>query len=193
MKILSDYFSIICFFIAWMITRSIYTATTIGMISSGVQFICMLAVLRDWKKVRMIAITTGFWLIFGGLTLIFHDQRFIQWKPTILYWTLALTFSLSPIIFKKNLYKKLLQDKICMNEIAWRVLNNSWVIFFIIMGIANLAVVYTFNLKIWIYYKIFGTMALSLIFIIAQAIYMNRHIIDENGKNGKNEKNEISQ
>lgn len=180
MKILSDYFSIICFFATWLITRSIYTATGVGMISSVLQFIVMFAILRQWKKVRMVALTMVFWLLFGSLTLIFHDQRFIQWKPSILYWCLALSFLLSPIIFKKNLYKKLLQDKIKLHDKAWQTLNLSWVIFFASMGALNLIIAYSFSLQLWIYYKIFGTMALSLIFIVAQAFYMNKYIIEEN-------------
>jgi intracellular septation protein len=179
MKFLNDYFSILCFFITWMITKSIYTATAVGMASSGLQLAVLGVKYRQFKPIRWTAITFLFWLVFGGLTLIFHNQKFIQWKPSILYWCFGIAFLVSQYWNGSTLYEKMLQGKIKLPPEIWRKLNMSWVIFFALMGVLNLIVVYEFSLKIWIYYKIFGTIVITLLFAIGQAIYLNKHMHHE--------------
>jgi intracellular septation protein len=58
---------------------------------------------------------------------------------------------------------------------VWQQLNISWAIFFVLLGCANLYVVYNFDTNIWVNFKLFGTMGLTILFIIAQGIYISRH------------------
>lgn len=174
MKAISDYITILFFFATWVISRSIYTATLVAMIASSIQWLIMIIIHKQLKAVRFLSINTAFWLIFGSFTLIFHDQRFIQIKPTILYTLFALAFLLSPYFLEKNLYQTIFSGKIDLPKRLWSHLNLSCVVFFIAMALINLLVVYYFSLKFWMYYKIVGTLALTLIFCLTQAYFISR-------------------
>lgn len=174
MKAFSDYITILFFFATWLFSRSIYTATLAAMMVSSIQWVVMIIIHKQLKAVRFLSINTAFWLIFGGFTLFFHDQRFIQIKPTILYALLALAFLLSPYILKKNLYQTMFAGKIDLPETLWSSLNISCVVFFMIMALLNLMVVHYFSLKLWMYYKIIGTLILTLIFCLTQAYFISR-------------------
>lgn len=190
MKFLNDYFSILCFFITWVVTKSVYTATKAGIISSAVQLVFMALVYRKLKPLQWTALTFGFWAIFGGLTLKFHTPEFIQWKPSILYWCFGLAFLVSQYWSGDNLYKKMLKEKIELPDTIWDKLNISWVMFFIVMGALNVLVFMKFSMQTWIYYKIFGTIALTLVFAVVQAIYLNKYIEPQSNNPGEPKNNE---
>jgi intracellular septation protein len=183
MKALHDYFTLICFFATYAITRNIYDATAVGMASSVAQYLFMLIKNRSFKNLNMLAFVTLLWLIFGALTLYFHDQRFIQWKPTILYWSMALILLGSHFIGTRTVYEWLLAEKIALPQRLYRQLNASWSVFFALMGALNILVAYHTSLSFWVYYKIFGTLSLTILFVIGQAIVMNQYMIEPK-KNG---------
>jgi len=118
-------------------------------------------------------------VVLGGLTIWFHSETFIKWKPTLLYWVMAGAFALGPLLFGKNLLRLLLGAQLQLPDPVWRRLNWAWVAFFAVMGSLNLWVAYTFSTNIWVNFKLFGSVGLMLLFTLAQGLYLSRHLPDE--------------
>lgn len=115
-------------------------------------------------------------LFFGGLTIAFHSETFLKWKAPIVNWIFALIFLGSLFVAKKTpLIKRMMGHAINLPDTIWYKLNIAWAIFFIFSGAANLFVAFTFP-SIWVDFKVFGSLAMTIIFMIAQGIYMARHI-----------------
>ena len=176
MKYLFDFFPILLFFIAYKF-GGIYAATSVGIAASFVQIGWLL--LRKKKVDTMMWLSLAIIVVFGGATLFFHDETFIKWKPTVLYWMFALGLLVSSIMFKKNVIRTMMGEQIKLPETVWRNLNLSWVLFFITMGLVNLYVAFTFNTDTWVNFKLFGSTAMMFLFIIGQGIVLNKYVDDK--------------
>jgi len=139
--------------------------------------------LRGKKIDLMLWISLGLVVTLGGATIWFHNETFIKWKPTGLYWGMALVFLLSDKLMGKNLLKSMLGEEIQMPAAIWSRLNLAWVGFFVAMGLLNLYVAYNFSTSSWANFKVFGSTGLMLVFTLAQGLYMGRHIIEDSSKN----------
>jgi intracellular septation protein len=155
----------------------IYLATKLAMALALVQLIA--GRLRYGRIKRMHAATFAAIIIFGTLTLTLHDARFIQLKPTVLNWCFALVFAFAPLLFKKNLLKLMLAEKIAMPETAWGRLNLMWVAYFVLIGAANLYVATEFSPEIWASFRVFGIYGALLVFMVIQGFYVYRHMQHE--------------
>lgn len=172
MKALLDFIPIALFFIAYKL-GDIYTATVAAIVASLLQVGVSRYQSGKFEKIPLITLASI--VLLGGATLLFRNELFIKWKPTALYWTLAVVFFLSQFIGKKTLIQRAIEQNIQLPPRIWRQLNLSWALFFILMGIANLYVVYRHTTDTWVNFKLFGTMGLTLLFIIGQGIYMVKH------------------
>ena len=177
MKFLFDYFPIICFFIVYKL-YGVFAATAATIAACVLQN--LIYWLRNKKFEKLHVITLFSVLILGGFTLIFHKAIFIQWKPSIIYWIFAIILLFSQFISRKNILARMLGDKILLPEKIWAQLSLAWVIFFIFLGFLNLYVVYHYSMNAWVNFKLFGTLGLTIVFTISQAIYMSKHIINNN-------------
>ncbi|MDR3410496.1 MAG: septation protein A [Formivibrio sp.] len=182
MKFLFDLFPILLFFGAYSITSNIFVATGTAIIATFAQ------VLYSWIRHRKV--DTMLWIslvlitVLGGATLFFHNKTFIFWKPTVLYWIFALALLGSQYIKKINLIEKLMGSQITLPTPVWRKLLLAWVIFFIVLGAMNLFVIHLVNTQqigedMWVKFKVFGTLILTLIFVVLQSIYLSRFIETE--------------
>ncbi len=154
---------------------AIYAATLMAIAGS------MLQVGWQWasghKVETMHWITLGILLVMGGATLFFHDERFIKWKPTLVNWLFAVLFLGSQWLTGKPFIQRMMEKNIQMDSQAtWNVLNYSWAAFFFVVGIVNLWVAFTFSTEIWVNFKMFGIIGLTLIFVVLQAGYLSRHV-----------------
>jgi intracellular septation protein len=169
MKILIDFLPVFVFFIAFKV-YGIYVATAACMGASFVQ------ISWGWWKTRTFepthVITFVILLVLGGATLLAHNQIFIQWKPTIASWALGLIFFGSQFFGKKNFLQYLMSQRVSLPGSAWRKLNNSWAMFFFLIGSVNLYVVHYFSTVVWVNFKVFGVVGATLLFGIIQSIYM---------------------
>lgn len=173
MKLLFDFLPIVLFFVAYKL-YDIYIATAVAIAASVIQV--GWAWFRHGKVENMHWITLGVIVVFGGLTLILRDETFIKWKPTLVNWLFAAAFLGSQFIGKQSLLKRMMAANITLPEPIWLRLNMSWVSFFVAMGAANLYVAFNYDTDTWVNFKLFGMMGLTIIFIIAQAFYLSRHI-----------------
>src|SRR5262249_267717 len=114
--------------------------------------------------------------LFGGATLIFRDPTFIQWKPTILYWTFSIVMLVSPFLLGKTLIQTMLQEKITLPAGIWGRLNASWVAFFMFMGGVNVVVVYNLSWNAWVNFKLYGFSALLLAFVFGQSVVLAKYV-----------------
>ena len=111
-------------------------------------------------------------LVFGTLTLVMHDPLFLQWKPTIVFWCMAAALLTSHYAFDRNLMKSVLGAQLELPDNAWRNLNLGWAAAFVIQGGVNLWVAYTFSMDVWVTFKLFGMLGMSLLAAIATAAYL---------------------
>ena len=174
MKFLFDLFPVILFFIAFK-TGDIFIATGVTIAATFAQIGWLL--LRKKKIDVMLWVSLGIVVVAGGLTLLFHDETFIKWKPTVLYWAFAIGLGGSSRLFGKNLIRSLLESQVKLPDSVWRNLNRAWIGFFIFMGCANLAVAFAFNLSTdtWVNFKLFGGIGLMFLFALAQGLVLSKY------------------
>lgn len=173
MKFLFDLFPVILFFIAFKL-QGIYVATAVAIAASFAQIGWLW--LRGRKIDAMLWVSLAIIVVFGSATLLLHDETFIKWKPTVLYWLFASVLSVSALVFHKNLMRAMLGEKIRLPDPAWSKLNFSWVGFFASMGVLNLYVAFNFPTDTWVNFKLFGGMGLMLAFVIAQSLFLAKYV-----------------
>jgi intracellular septation protein len=176
MKFLFDLFPVIVFFVAFKFA-GIYVATGLAIVATFLQIGYLLA--RGRKVEPMLWVSLVIIVIFGGATLALHDETFIKWKPTILYWLFGGVLAGAALGFKKNLIRAMLGDKVQLPDAAWSKLNWSWVGFFVVMGVLNLIVAFRFSTDTWVNFKLFGGMGLMLAFILAQGLFLAKYVEEE--------------
>jgi intracellular septation protein len=139
-----------------------------------------------WVWFRHRKVDTMLWVslvlvtVFGSATLIFHDETFIKWKPTILYWIFAATLLGSAQFLGRNLIYTMLEKQMQLPTLLWTRLNYAWAAFFTAMGILNLYVAFNFSTAIWVNFKLFGGMGLMFLFIIGQGLLLAKYMPQEN-------------
>ncbi|MCK9532784.1 MAG: septation protein A [Gammaproteobacteria bacterium] len=184
MKLLFDFFPILLFFIAYKLW-GIYAATAVAIVASIAQ-----VSVHWWRHRRvenMHLVTLALVVVLGGLTLLLQDERFIMWKPTLVNWLFALAFLGSRFVGEKTLVQRMMGSQIVLPRPIWNRLNWSWVVFFLLLGAANVYVAFYYGLDlsaderrdIWVNFKLFGMMGLTFAFVIAQAFYLARHMRDD--------------
>ncbi|MCH7882738.1 MAG: septation protein A [Proteobacteria bacterium] len=161
---------------------AIFLATLAAILATLVLVLYSAVVLK--KVGKMPLITLALLVVFGGATLMFKNPLFIQWKPTAINWLFAVIFLGSQFIGGKPLVQRMMGQALEITDSnVWAKLNLTWVGFFIFSGIANLLVapqIDPFNLRFsednWVDFKLFGLMGMTIVFVIAQALYLARYI-----------------
>jgi len=176
MKLLYDLFPILIFFAVYKV-YGLFAATGVAILIVTIQI--MSTLLRGKKPEIMHLITFVMVSVLGGATLLFRNEMFIKWKPTAVYWILGVVFAASQKLSKKNLVQKMLEKTLSLPSKAWPILNTSWYLFFFLMGALNLIVVYWFDTDMWVNFKLFGTLVLTLLFAIIQGALVSRFMPEQ--------------
>ncbi|MFN0184534.1 MAG: septation protein A [Aquabacterium sp.] len=205
MKLLLDFLPIILFFVTFkyadsnkewaadFATRHLGWLTSGGQVSGEVAPVLLGTVvvvvatvaqvaflkLRGRKVDFMLWVSLTLVVVLGGLTVWFHSETFIKWKPSALYWAMGLAFWISHAFFGRNLLKMLMGEQLALPPEVWARLNLAWVIFFGLMGLLNIWVAYTFSTDTWVNFKLFGVLGLVLVFTVGQGLYLGRYLKDE--------------
>jgi intracellular septation protein len=175
MQFLSDYFPLILFFAAFKLW-GIFTATAVAIAASVVQ----IAYFR-WHRGK---VATVHWVslaiisIFGGATLLLHDETFIKWKPTVLYWLFAATLVVGRVVFRRNLISALLKD-LTLPDAVWSRVTWGWVVFLAAMGTANLYVAANFTTDAWVNFKVWGGIGLFMLAAVGTVASVARYLPEE--------------
>lgn len=200
-KLLFDLFPIIVFFIAYKIgdanteaTRTFMASLGLPLLGSagekpGIYLATLVAIVASvgqiaWVKLRghkadtMMWVSLGIIVLFGGATLWLHDESFIKWKPTVLYWIFAAIIFGSAML-GRNVIQSLMKEQMELPDAAWGRLNASWGGFFTFMGVANLIVAFNFSTDTWVDFKLFGSLGLMLLFVIGQSMMLTRYLDKE--------------
>lgn len=176
MKFLFDLFPVIIFFAAFKYA-GIYTATALAIVATFAQIGYLLA--RGRKVEPLLWVSLVIIVVFGGATLVFQDETFIKWKPSILYWLFSGVLAVAHVAFKKNLIRSMLGAQLQMPDSAWAKLVWCWVAFFLAMGVLNLIIAYHYSTDAWVNFKMFGGMGLMLAFVIGQGLFLAKYIESE--------------
>ncbi len=137
-----------------------------------------------WLKVQGRKVDNMLWVslalvtLLGGATVYFHSEAFIKWKPTVLYWVMGGALLVGQLVFKKNGVQAMMGAQMTLPAEVWARVNLSWVGFFVIMGFLNLWVAYSFSTGVWVNFKLFGGLGLMLVFVLGQAVYLNKYNAD---------------
>ena len=172
MKLLLDFFPILLFFGAYKF-YGIYTATAVLMAATVVQMTAIYVI--DRKLQTMHKVTLALVLVFGTLTLLLQDERFIKWKPTVLYAAMGLVLAFALWVLKKNYLKALLGSQLSLPNSVWHRLNIAWVGYCLFMASINAYVAAYYSTEDWVNFKLWGY-AFPLAFILAQGVYISRHL-----------------
>jgi intracellular septation protein len=176
MQLLFDFLPVIAFFVAYKLT-DIYVAT--GVIIVAVVAQTAIQWFRHRKVSTMALISGGLVLVFGGLTLLIHDKAFIQWKVTVVNWLFATAFIASRFIGERTVIERLLGENLTLDRTLWRRLNWAWALFFLAIGAVNLYVAYNFREEVWVNFKLFGVLGLTLAFAVGQGVWLASKVAPE--------------
>ena len=151
----------------------IFNATAVLIVSSVIVYAGLFIHQRRLEKGQWL--TLGACLLFGGLTLALHSETILKWKAPVLNWLFALAFIGSHFIGDKPLIQRMIGHAVQLKPAQWAQLNVAWILFFLVCGFANLFVAFVYP-SIWVDFKVFGSLGLTLLFMAGQAIYLVRHV-----------------
>ena len=169
MQQILDFAPLVVFLVAYYL-KDLYFAT-------GALMLAMLDMLAaDWLLLKRVPtmhwISAALVFAFGTATLLLHDQRFIQWKPTVFFWLVSTALLASRWIGDRPLVERLLGPALGtearLPHVTWQRINLLWVAFYAVLGLVNLAVAFNASERVWVNFKVFGLTALTFAFIAAQ-------------------------
>jgi intracellular septation protein len=170
MQLLFDFLPVIAFFAAYKLSGSIFVATAVIIVA------VILQTTIQWvrhRKVSSMALISGVLvLVFGGLTLLIHDKAFIQWKVTVVNWLFAIAFIASRYFGDRTIIERLLGENLQLEPALWRRLNWAWGLFFLALGAINLYVAYNYPEAVWVNFKLFGVLGLTIVFALVQGFWL---------------------
>jgi len=175
MKFLLDFFPIALFFAAYKL-RDIYFATGVLMAATVLQSGALYALDRKLQTLQKATLVLV--LVFGTLTLLLHDSRFIMWKPTVLYSAMAMVLGLALWRWEKNYLKLMLGSQLPLPDRVWTQLTVAWVLYFLFMAASNAYVAALYSEETWVNFKLWGY-AFPLVFILGQGIFIAKHLKEE--------------
>jgi intracellular septation protein len=178
MKFLFDFFPFVLFFVVYLSYtdkhQGFLVATAVLIVASIVQL--GWSWYRHRRIERMLLIGVILVAAFGGVTLLLQDEMFLKWKPTVANWLFGAVFLGSQFIGQKTVLERMLGGNMALPTPVWIRLNLAWVAFFFTLGVVNLYVAFNFDTDTWVYFKLFGMLGLTFLFVIAQAFYLARHL-----------------
>ncbi|MES2868107.1 MAG: septation protein A [Pseudomonadota bacterium] len=188
MKQFIDFIPLLLFFIVYKIepriveiaghslsVGGIYSATAMLIVSSLAVYGFLFFKQRKLEKSQWLTLIAC--LVFGSLTLAFHSETFLKWKAPVVNWLFALAFAGSHFIGDKLLVKRIMGHALTLPDPVWTRLNLAWIVFFLFCGAANLFVAFTYQ-SIWVDFKVFGSLGMTVLFLVGQGIYLSRHLHD---------------
>ena len=143
----------------------------------------LIALIVVWlleKRIPMVPLIGGILIsLFGGLTIYFDNPIFIYIKPTIINILFGLTLLFGKYFTEEPILKKILGKSLALSNEGWILLNKRWIFFFFSLAILNELVWRTQSEEVWVNFKVWGILPITLIFTIFQISLINKHKINE--------------
>ena len=155
-------------------------ATLVGIVATACQVSYLL--LRGRKVDGMLWLSLFIFVVFGGASIYLHDDFFLKWKPTLIYWLSGLALLIAHLGFKKNLIRKTMEAQVQLPDAVWNQLLAAWIIFFGAIGALNLFVafvLYKGDMAAWVSFKAFGATGIFFAFIVLQTLFLAKHIKED--------------
>jgi intracellular septation protein len=177
MQFVLEYAPIILFFVAYKL-KDIYFATGIA-IGASIAVIAY-AFFAQKKVTTMQWVSLGIIVVFGGATLLLHDETYIKWKPSALYGVFAVALLIGKLFLRKDWIGVLFaQANIQAPKHIWTRVTWSWIAFFICMAVLNGYVAMSFSLDTWVNFKVWWAMGIFFVFTIANVLVLSKYIADD--------------
>ena len=177
MSQLLEWSPLIVFFVAFKVL-DIYWATAALMAACVLLLIVHRMLTGKFKTMHLISAAVV--VALGSATLLLHDKRFIQWKPTVLMGLTSIAFLGSMVIGKQPLVRRMLEalfdEPVKISARTWLLINAAWVAWFAILAVANIYVAGNFAESVWVNFKVFGISIATMVFLIPQVIWMHSKI-----------------
>ncbi len=204
MKQAIDFFPIIIFAAVFYYFHDLILATKVLIAATALQVVAHYLVFKTVEKMHVITLAVV--LVLGGATVFFHDEHFVKWKPTAIYWIFSLALLISQFVGEKNITQRLLgglidkvnqaEDKVheithhedhvehplpsaLVPKSLWLKLNIAWILFFSALGLVNIYVAYHFNNEVWVNFKLFGVTAANMLFFFMQLPFLMKYFPKE--------------
>jgi intracellular septation protein len=184
-----EYIPLVIFYVVWKFA-DLYWATGSLIVTSALQILYYVIQrkpipMKNWVIFGLIA-------VFGGLTIVMHDDTFLKWKVTIINEFFAIALLVSHYIFKKNIIKQFLGESLTLPEKIWSKLNLSWALFFALCGLLNLYIAFNFDQVVWVNFKVFGLTGLTFVFAIASVFSLYKYMPKDEVENTNDADNPIN-
>lgn len=177
MSQLLEWSPLLAFFVVFQLF-GIYWATGVLMIAVVLVLLVHRHSAGKYKTVHII--TAVVVLALGTATLLLHDKRFIQWKPTVLLGLTALAFLGSSVVGRQPLARRMLEaafsEPIELAQSAWILLNGVWAAWFAVLAVANIYVATHFAEGVWVKFKVFGLTIAMIVFMVPQVLWLSGKI-----------------
>ena len=190
MKALLDFVPLLLFLIVYRTSPQDFMLAGIemrigGIMSATVVLLVASALVYGAIAMRQRRLDLGQWVTlslsfaFGTLTLVFHDEAFLKWKAPMIHWVFAIGFLASPHVGERKLLIERLTGPLVQRFgglplESWRRLNVAWAAYFAVAGALQLYVAFR-HPAIWVEFKIFGSIAMSMTMLSAQTLYVLAH------------------
>ncbi|USD33515.1 MULTISPECIES: septation protein A [Vibrio] len=172
MKQLIDFIPLIIFFVLYKM-HDIYVATGALIIATAIQLVITYALYRKIEKMQLITFVMV--ALFGGMTIVLHNDDFIKWKVTIVYIVFAIGLAVSHVIGKSAI-KGMLGKEISLPDHVWSKVTWAWVAFFSFCAGVNVYIAFKLPLDVWVNFKVFGLLAATFGFTLITGIYIYKHL-----------------
>jgi intracellular septation protein len=160
----------------------IFAATGSFMVAAVAALIVSYVMIRRWPIMPVVSAIIV--VVFGGLTLVLHDETFIKVKPTVIYGLFAAVL-LGGYLLNKPFLAIVLDSMFQITEEGWQKLTLRWAVFFAIMAVLNEVVWRTQSTDFWVNFKLFGFVPLTFVFGALQYPLLMRHAIEQDPTTGE--------
>jgi intracellular septation protein len=172
MKLLCEFLFLAIFFAVFKV-YGIYQAIASAIVLYGAQLVFMYCKNKRIEKIQLVTFLTVFLL--GGASLLFQNELFFKWKPSVIYWILAVTILVAQAIRRQSSLQSLLAQSLELPTHIWYQMDYVWTGFFTVLGALNIIIAYHFPTDVWVYFKLFGTLGFFVVFILFQMLWLSRY------------------
>ena len=176
MKQLFEFFPLIVFFVVYYKSdKDLYLSITAVIIATLISLVALY--IKERKISTMMLVSTVILIVFGGLSIFLKNDIFFKIKPTIINALFAIIL-IGSTFFNKPVLKMLLNSSMKLTDQGWSLMNKLWSGFFIFLALLNEIVWRTQTTDVWVNFKVFGIMGITIVFTIIQIPLLKKHFID---------------